>query len=275
MLTKTLANFATDTKPLHAGSAAAKGVTAALMAKEGFTANPNIFESPYGFLSLFGEIAEVDGDQMTADLGRTFDILSPGINIKKYPCCYYTQASIDALLFLMGERKFSPADVRSIRCGLARIAVQVLKHPQPNNGLEAKFSFQYCVALALLNGAVRIEDFEDENVHAETILQFMQKIETYVNPELNADGKTLGAVVRVETKDGQTYSHQMEKPTGGGNSPLPWEDIVSKFKYCSSLVLNDKNIDYVENCIRKLETVDKINALMEVLSKEPSGPDKA
>jgi 2-methylcitrate dehydratase PrpD len=270
-----IVNFATDTKPLHAGSAAAKGVTSALLAAEGITANANIFENPHGFFSLFGENVDVDARQVTVDLGHTFDIITPGINIKKYPCCYYTHASIDALLFLMGKHQLSPADIRSIRCGLAQIAVQVLNHPHPNNGLEAKFSFQYCVALAVLNGAVRIEDFEDEKVQAETILQFMRKIETYVKPELNADAKTLGAVIRVETADGQTYSHHMEKPTGGGNSPLPWEDIVSKFKYCSAFVLNDKDIDFVENSIRKLEGVDKINQLMEVLSKEPSVPDKA
>ena len=265
-----ISNFATDTKPLHAGSAAAKGVTAALLAAEGFSANANIFESPYGFFSLFGENTDVDAKHVEVDLGHSFDIITPGINIKKYPCCYFTQSSIDALLFLMDKHRFSPADIRSIRCGLSEIALQVLKHPHPNNGLEAKFSVQYCVALALLNGAVNIEDFEDENVHAEILRPFLQKIETYVYPQFNADGKTLGAFVRVETTDGQTYSHQLERPTGGSDSPLPWEDIVSKFKYCAGFVMNDKDIDFVENSIRKFETVDKINELMEVLSKKPS-----
>jgi len=265
-------NFATPVNPFHAGSAAAKGVSAALMAKAGFTANPDILESPFGFLNLFGKNIEVDTERVTADLGYSFDIISPGINIKKYPCCYYTHAPVDALLHLVSEYNLAPRDIQHIRCGLAKIATQVLEHPNPANGTEGKFSLPYCLTLALLNRDVKIEDFQDEKVCDGTINQYMDKIETHVFPELNAEGKTLGAVLHIETTRGEKYAHRMEKPTGSGGSPLPWETVVSKFRYCSSRVLNKTDIEFVETGVGKLESAAKIKVLMDVLSKKPLGP---
>ena len=41
------------TKPLHVGHAARNGLFAALMAQQGFTANPGAFEHKQGFLDVF------------------------------------------------------------------------------------------------------------------------------------------------------------------------------------------------------------------------------
>jgi 2-methylcitrate dehydratase PrpD len=46
-------NFGTMTKPLHVGHAAESGVTAALLAKRGFTADQAILDAPLGFASTF------------------------------------------------------------------------------------------------------------------------------------------------------------------------------------------------------------------------------
>src|ERR1700761_2186884 len=47
------ANFGTMTKPLHVGHGIRDGVFAALMAQQGFTANPGAFEHKQGFLDVF------------------------------------------------------------------------------------------------------------------------------------------------------------------------------------------------------------------------------
>src|ERR671922_334024 len=46
-------NFGTMTKPLHPGQAAMNGVTAAQLARLGWTADANILEAPYGFCQLY------------------------------------------------------------------------------------------------------------------------------------------------------------------------------------------------------------------------------
>ena len=54
------ANFGTMTKPLHVGYAARNAVLAALMAREGVTANPEILEHPYGFAEVFNHHDGID-----------------------------------------------------------------------------------------------------------------------------------------------------------------------------------------------------------------------
>ncbi|HYH42249.1 MAG TPA: MmgE/PrpD family protein, partial [Burkholderiales bacterium] len=50
----TKANFGTMTKSLHAGQCARGGLMSVLLAREGFTANPDAFEHKQGFFRLFG-----------------------------------------------------------------------------------------------------------------------------------------------------------------------------------------------------------------------------
>ena len=47
-------NFGTMTKPLHVGRAAENGVTAALLAARGFTADPDALDGPWGFYAVHG-----------------------------------------------------------------------------------------------------------------------------------------------------------------------------------------------------------------------------
>ena len=47
-------NFGTMTKPLHVGRAAENGITAALLAERGFTADPQALDGPWGFMAVQG-----------------------------------------------------------------------------------------------------------------------------------------------------------------------------------------------------------------------------
>jgi len=47
-------NFGTMTKPLHVGRAAENGITAALLAQRGFTADPDSLDGRWGFMQVLG-----------------------------------------------------------------------------------------------------------------------------------------------------------------------------------------------------------------------------
>lgn len=259
-------NFGTMVKPLHAGSAAKKGVTAALLAKSGFVANPEMFESQCGYFDLYGGGEEYDFKKATENLGKSFDIIFPGINIKKYPSCYYTQSPIDALLALVKEHKLLPHNVRHIRCGVNEIAAKTLIYPDPRTGLEGKFSLPYCLTVALVNGDVTIKDFQDESVQDDAIQEMLKKIEMYSPPELKRSETKCSTVVEIETEDGNKYSHQLERPSGHGLSPLSLEELLSKFRACASFVLNENDTDFVISSIERLDEVSQVRELIEVLS---------
>ncbi len=260
-------NFGTMTKPLHAGSAAAKGVNCALLARAGITANASILECPNGFYDLYGNLATIDESAAIAGLGKDFDIVTPGMNIKKYPCCYYTHAAIDALFFLVDKYRLSPDDVRQIRCGISSIAFDVLKYDTPGNGIEARFSMHYCMARALLHHRVRIEDFQDKKICDEKARKWMNIVDVAVEPSMDKPGRSLGARLYVTTADGQTYTHEIIKALGGCENPLPWEAVVSKFKTCASQVLGENQTTKVVSDIEQLEKIESIGEILGMLSK--------
>src|SRR3954466_11305062 len=77
------ANFGTMTKPLHVGHTARNGLFAAQLAREGFSANDAALEHKQGFLRVFNGIGNFDADAILADWGRPYDLVSPGIGIKR------------------------------------------------------------------------------------------------------------------------------------------------------------------------------------------------
>ncbi len=99
------ANFGTMTKPLHVGHTARDGLFAAMLAAEGFTANPGALEHKQGFLMVFNGEGNFDAAKMLEGWGEPYDIVKPGIGIKQHPCCGSTHPAVDAMLALREKHK--------------------------------------------------------------------------------------------------------------------------------------------------------------------------
>lgn len=260
-------NFGTMIKPLHAGSAAAKGVTSAMLARAGVTANPNILEGPQGFYDLYGGLTTIDESAILDGLGKDFEIVTPGINLKKYPCCYFTHSAVDALLFLVEKHGLSWDQVRKIRCGIPQMACNVLTYHMPVNATEARFSLPFCLSSTLLNGRLGIDDFDDEKVRQTKIREKMKMVDVTVEPSLNKPGIALGARLTITTADGQSYTHELEKPQGSAENPLPWEAVVSKFRTCATPILDDREANKIVQFVEQLEQLQSIREMVNILSR--------
>ena len=68
-----------------------------MLAGRGFTADDEALEAPDGWLHAASGGAPVDPSPIER-LGAPWEIVSPGIGVKLYPCCYFTHLSIDAAL---------------------------------------------------------------------------------------------------------------------------------------------------------------------------------
>ena len=108
------ANFGTMTKPLHVGHCSRNGLLAALLAADGFTANPGAFEHKQGFLAVFNGAGNFNADAILRDWGAPWDIVEPSVGIKQYPCCGSTHSAVDAMLMLVREHDLTPAMVARV-----------------------------------------------------------------------------------------------------------------------------------------------------------------
>lgn len=226
-------NFGTMTKPAHAGFAAAAGVRAAHLAKAGFSAAADIF-GPGGYAALYGT---PDGiEEPTDDVYR----LRPDkIALKLYPCCYATHRLIGIALdarAVLG-RIFHDSGTR-LRVTVPKGSIDVLRYDRPRNGLEAKFSAPYTVAVALLDELPTLEHFLDQTVSRRDIADCMERITIAQDPQQDSGGDIEAGVVRLEATDksGRTLGTFSRRTIPGSpeDPPSP-SDVLAKFESCTAI----------------------------------------
>ncbi len=259
------ANFGSMTKPYHAGSTASKAVWSALLAAAGITANPSVLESPSGFIDLFGGDRNKDLSVITDGLGENWDFLSPGVNIKQYPCCYYTHTAIDLLLDLMRDNHIQFEEIQTIHCGISPLAEKILHRQSPDSGLAGKFHLPYCLAIAARYGKVTIPHFDDLYLAQPEIRQFMDCIHIAAVPELGGDRLGFTTRLTVTTQSHDTLTLTKKRPKGSGNSPLSWSELIVKFSSCVEGILDRKAAAFVEDAVRHLEHLESIKDVLSVV----------
>ncbi|MBE3555856.1 MAG: MmgE/PrpD family protein [Firmicutes bacterium] len=253
-------NFGTMTKPFHAGNAARIGVLSARLAKAGFTADTHILEAPFGFFALYsGEpVAKEQVSTALASIGKKWALLEPGVDVKKYPCCYWTHRAADAALALRKEEGVRSEEIEQIEVATPPGGLTALIYPQPTTGLEGKFSMEYVVSAAFYDGALTFATFTDEAVQRPALRALETKVKKEEQPAL-ADGTatTLNSghvVVRVHLTDGCTAERSVIHPSGSAKQPLSWEQLVEKFRDC---------VDHGEAQLNLKVAVERIAALQE------------
>lgn len=225
-------NFGTMTKPLHAGLAASDGVLAALLAAEGFTADPDQLEAALGYLALYGERADVHRSHTL--LRGPWLLERHGLNVKRYPCCYYAHRAAGAMLDLVRDG-LSARDVAEVTVTVQPDGLGPLIHARPESGLQGKFSLEYVMAACLLDGRLTMESFTDEAVRrvaAQRLVGKVRTAESAVPPMGGQPWRSGYAAVQVRTAGGATLGRRLDVPPGHAGNPLTEDELAAKFREC-------------------------------------------
>ncbi len=232
-------NFGTMVKPLHAGLAARDGVLAALLAQSGLSASANAFDGPQGYLRAFDSERD-DLGSVTADLGSRWEILETGITVKLYPSCAGTHPTLDAVLDLLAEQRFTADDVGRIDVDVDPIVPTILIYDRPAAPLEAKFSLPFCVAAAVVFGRIGIDTFDDERIDDERVTRLMQRVAMHVDEEIGKGKPSLTeARVRVTMKDGRVLVREAHGARGYPDRPASPAELEAKFLSCAMRAVSE------------------------------------
>lgn len=255
-------NFGSDTKPMHAGMAARSGVTAALLAADGFTADHDAIAADRGFLDLYTRPEGFDLSALPA-LGEQLGIAEAGVHVKKYPCCYFTHTTIEAASRLREEQGLAPENVAAVTVTMSQGAHDALHHQDPETGLEGKFSMHYCVAAALATERVDLATFDDENVDHPDV----QAVRERVSFELDTSRPyaSHGTSLRVETRDGKTFERDLADPPGTADNPLSAAELEAKFRRCASRRFDEARVERAHPLLDDLRDLDDVSELTATL----------
>jgi 2-methylcitrate dehydratase PrpD len=255
-------NFGTMTKSYHVGRVARAGVEAALLAEAGFTADESALEADFG--GLF-DLFEGDPPHDVGDVFETLDsrwwLADPPTGFKPWPCCGSTFAAVDAALDLH-EEDFDVDEIRTVTVTEHPQRLDHTNRPNPTTGLEGKFSVQYCVAIALANGDVWLDDFEDETVRTQQ-RDLVERVEAVADAEAVPNDRS--AILDVELADGSVVEHTVVHPYSSPNDPMSDEDLDEKYRRCVRYALDDDAVTASLDAIRNAETVDDVGELVDQL----------
>jgi len=256
-------NFGSMTKPLHAGIAARAGLEAATLAGLGFTADQDAIEAPLGFGPLFSPAGDWQ-PELVDGLGDPWDLIDPGLSVKQYPCCYNTHLALDAAFNASARRRLLEAEIEAIEVRVAEGSTPALIHHRPTTGLAGKFSMEYCVTAALLDGEVKLASFEDEAVARPEAQALLRRVNISYYPP--AGGAAADARVSVRLQDGSNLDGSALFEHGSDTDPLSRDELVAKYRDCAAVALAPAAVEESLRLIESLESLDSVEVLTAVLA---------
>ncbi|OGA45970.1 MAG: hypothetical protein A3G25_02210, partial [Betaproteobacteria bacterium RIFCSPLOWO2_12_FULL_63_13] len=232
-------NFGTMTKPFHAGHAARCAVQSVWMARAGFTADGGILDGKDSVLATYR-----GGDGMPLGealdlLGKPWEMLEPGIYVKRWPCCYCNHRPVGGMLELIAKHGIRADEVRAIEVGFLPGSDTALVSLDPQTGLEGKFSIEYSAAATVLDGKLTLESFTDIMVQRPPVRELIKKVRRY---RIASDKVYSGVVgytdIAIDTARGR-FEMRVERTPGSPAWPMTEQDRVEKFMDCAGRVLGE------------------------------------
>lgn len=258
------------TKRMGPGMAVKGGIAAALMAQKGITGAKNCLEGIHGIYNVYHQ-GSYARDILIGELGTRFE--GANVSIKPYPCCRGVHPFIDAALTLVNEHKIEPRDVESILILCGEGTYGLLGSPlevkaRPRNFVDSQFSLPWGVAVAVARKRAAIDDFTAAAIHSPDILDVSGKIDVQIDPGLNRADVIEPARVKITVWGGDTYTEQVDLPTGTPTRPLSFADCERKFRDCITHAerrIPPDNADRLVGLVEQLEEVNDIGELIDLM----------
>jgi len=134
--------------------------------------------------------------------------------------------------------------------------------------VDAQFSMPFGAAVAVLYGEASLNQFREKIIQSPEVKQMMKRVRFVEDPELEkVFPKQWPATAEVKTKDGRTFSTKIDYPKGDPENPLPWDELIEKFKGLTTSIYLKARREKVIEQIRKVEGVGNLKQWTSILLK--------
>ncbi len=223
------------------GWGAHAGVTAALLARAGFTGAP----------ALTVERADVRAHW--ADLGARWMILEQ--YFKAYPVCRWAQPAVEAALSLQRAHGFTASQVASISVRSFREAIALGSQCAiPATTEDAQYSLPYAVAAALVFGRLGAEEIDVPRIadpRIRELLGAMALREDRVFSQRFPSERW--ARVEVVLRDGRALVSEPARARGNPDNPLDDAELRTKYRELAEPVLGAERASAIERCVADVD----------------------
>ena len=257
-----VSNFGSMTKPYHLGRTAQSGLLATRLAEAGMTSAPDALEHEVGFLRAISPKGNVD-IASPSQLGKNWAILEEGINVKLYPLCFGAHRLVDAMRDLRATVKINSNDIVAVDAHVSENSTKVLRNSRPKTDLEAKFSAEFAVAAAAINGRCGDEEVNNAFVNRPDVQALIAKVK--VHPVTSApDNPTRSQYdwLEVTLADGRKLmSEKVNFMRGHFKRGVEKEVLWQKFSDCASNMVDRTSARQLFDCLQNLQGVRSVSDL--------------
>ena len=217
---------AADSKQLHTAKAAADGLMAAYIARDGFTGAQKILEGKQGLAA--GMSSDADAKWLTDGLGTRWALTET--SFKFHASCRHTHPAADALLELMRSHQLAADQIAAVTAHVHQGALDVLGPvTDPQSIHQSKFSMGFVLALIALLGRASLADFTDAALKDKQVRAFHDKVTMTLDPEIDhAYPRRWMGRVTVTTRDGRQIEQRIVSPKGDPDNTLTRAELEDK-----------------------------------------------
>jgi 2-methylcitrate dehydratase len=238
------------------------GMLAALMAEKGYTGPEHVVDGKEGLTHCFGRDWKLN--VLTDGLGESWRITQCGM--KAFPTEALTHTPISAVLDIVKSNDLKPEQVQKVQIRSLARAADILSDPSkydPRTKETADHSLPYVIAAALAERQVTPVQFEMHKIMNPLIRAQLKKVEVVADPEIEKVFPALQRViVNLTTRDGRTFTKQLDYPKGDPRNPLSDAEVEEKFAALAEGVLSSGAQKKLKDAIWNLEKAGSVSKLM-------------
>ena len=236
------------------------GILASDLSAIGFTGVPSLLLSPRF-------------DKWTRDIGRVFHLPS-GVSFKRYSCCSFAHAALEAVEQLMKNHGHFADRVKKVLVETYSDAV-LLGTRVPETTAEAQFSVAWSIAALLLDGDVHPRAMQPSRLRDRSTRELAKRVELIENEELTRlfllseaeeTGGKEAAIVHITLSDGTVLSSGIVENILFPVPPPSAEMIEAKFRWATGDELSGSIVDRILEICRNLESVNDLSELVKLAS---------
>ena len=197
-------------------------------------------------------------------LGEPLEIMASGLAVKQYPCCGGLHSALDLVLGIKEKEGIRSEQVKEIECKVNAHRIPYNNRPRVRGGLEGKFSFQYTVATALVDGRVGLTHFPNDLLVRPEVQRLMDKVRL-------VPGEGFGEFaceLTIQMVDGRRVTRKVSEAKGSPAFPLTESQILRKFIDCASVMLATGKAEQAGRAIMNLEQEERAGRVLGLLCQQ-------
>ncbi|HLD59748.1 MAG TPA: hypothetical protein VI912_02045, partial [Candidatus Bilamarchaeaceae archaeon] len=189
--------------------------------------------------------------------------------IKFYPVEYHAQSAVEAALRLKDEIRdidtIESIEVKTFDACYEIIGSGMEKW-NPKTRETADHSLPYCIAVALVDGEVGLDQFSEGRIKDPMLHKLMGKIKISRDVDLNRQyPEAMPNLIEIITKNGRKFSKMITHPKGHPKNPMTDKEVETKFKIMADGILPQEQIEIILDKLWHLEDIKDIREIMSTL----------